>query len=120
MVSIGYCLDGGSTKGTLKDATGLELHFMLDNGMSSTTRGRWYIGEDYNSGKAELLEKDDEQIDAISAICIEWVKRVTTPSELERLVRIERDSIPQEASSMEEHYQRYVVRFFMRPGKSSK
>ena len=85
VLACGMCADGGSTKGTLCDATGVEYHFFIDYGLVSTTRGRWYVGADYNTKNAELLDPEDPRIPAIQAILRDWLDRVASPEDQERL-----------------------------------
>jgi hypothetical protein len=86
VVRFDRCADGGSLKGVLRDSTGSEYHIfrkVLYNQREGPLP--WYVGEDINSGKAELLSADDQRIEAVIAVLVEWVDSQTTPEEQQYL-----------------------------------
>lgn len=115
---VGGCLDGGSTKGKLIDAGGREYHFFIDRGLQTKTYGRWYVGEDINTGKAELLAEDDARIGAIQAALLAWLNSVTTVDDRNRLAKLDYEPPLDKALSMDEKLQEYakwfIVRHFMK------
>ncbi|MBT3296915.1 MAG: hypothetical protein HN919_01440 [Verrucomicrobia bacterium] len=121
VASLGGCPDGGSTKGTLVDANKKEYHFFIDRRLKTKTHGRWYVGAEINSGKAELLAESDGRIGAIHAVVVSWLHRVTTPEKRSRLAKLNRapqfeKKLPIEAQ-LREHAKWFIARRFMRPRK---
>jgi len=118
VASIGGYPDGGSTKGKLVDENGKEFHFFIDRRLKTKTYGRWYVGADINTGKAELLAEADGRIGAIHGIVVAWLHRVTTPEERSRLVKLDRPPEPEKDLSIEaklrEHAKWFVAHRFMK------
>lgn len=119
IASLGGCPDGGSTKGTLVDASGKEYHFFIDRRLKTKTYERWYVGADMNTGKAELLAEADGRIGAIHGIVVAWLHRVTTPEERSRLAKLDQAPTPDKKLSVEaklrEHAKWFIARRFMKP-----
>ena len=118
VVSCGMCLDGGSIKGTLVDASGKYYGFFIDHAMRSGLKageqcsahpdtgsvhpvrpptGRWYVGADFNTGKAEMLEPSDRRIKAVRMVLVKWLDRVASPEEQARLRTIAMRDVPRDS-----------------------
>lgn len=118
VLSCGSCLDGGSVKGTLVDANGLYYAFFVDHaarmvslvedpestnadtgavGKARTPEGGWYVGADYNTGKAELLAPTDRRIVAIRMLLWDWLDRVASPDEQAHLRTIDARHVPRDS-----------------------
>ena len=79
--NAGKCPDGGSTKGYLVDANGKEYHFFIDFGLGSKNPGRWYVGEDFSTGKATMLADEDPRRQAILTLLIAWINNTLSEKE---------------------------------------
>lgn len=115
---VGGCPDGGSTQGKLVDAGGREYHFFIDRRLQTKTYGRWYVGEDVHTGKADLLAGDDARIAAIQAVLLAWLNRVTTMDDRKRLAKLDRAPPVDETWSTDEklqaHAKWFIARHFMK------
>ena len=85
VVDCGMCLDGGSTKGMLRDANGAEYHFFIDRRFTTKDRNRWYVGADFNTGRAEPIGHGDWRKNAIRQILSDWLDRVASSADQEHL-----------------------------------
>ena len=82
----GKVADGGSQKGELVDKDGKFYPIFRQRALSKDVELKWYVGEDWNSGRAEYLPPGDERIDAIVNLLIDWVDR-TVPYEEQLRIR---------------------------------
>jgi hypothetical protein len=120
VVYVGGCPDGGSTKGMLADARGTNYCFFIDRRLQTKTYGRWYVGGDIDTGKAELLPEDDRRIGAIKSILVAWVNRVVPADEQERLGKLDRPPAPGKDLSSEAKLLEYAKWFIIRHFKNAK
>lgn len=115
---VGGCPDGGSTQGKLIDSGGREYPFFIDRRLQTQTYGRWYVGEDVHTGKADLLAEDDARIGAIQAVLLAWLNRVTTMDERKRLAKLDHAPPGDETWSTDEklqaHARWFIARHFMK------